>query len=38
MTSPKLNIVFLTGQASYPTGMAGAKRIQHAIDALKVRE
>lgn len=38
MTSPKLNIVFLTGRASYPTGMAGAKRIQHAIDALKVRE
>lgn len=38
MTSHKLNIVFLTGQASYPTGMAGAKRIQHTIDALKVRE
>jgi len=38
MISPKLNIFFLTGQASYPMGMAGTKRVQHAIDALKVRE
>lgn len=38
MISSKLNIIFLTGQASYPTAMAGAKRVQHAIDALKIRE
>ena len=37
ITSPKLNIVFLGG-FPYPQGMAGTKRIQHAIDALKVRE
>lgn len=38
MAPPKLNIVFFTGQTSYPAGMAGTKRIQHAIDALKVHE
>lgn len=33
----KTNIVFLGG-FPYPQGMAGTKRIQHAIDALKSRE
>ena len=37
MAYPNLNIVFL-GDFSYPTGMAGTKRVQHAIDALEVRE
>lgn len=37
MTGPKLNIVFLGG-FSYPMGMAGAKRVQHAIDGLRIHE
>lgn len=32
-----LNIVFL-GNFPYPYGMAGTKRVQHAIDALKIYE
>ncbi len=32
--APKLNIIFL-GDFPYPYGMAGTKRIQHAIDGLK---
>jgi glycosyltransferase involved in cell wall biosynthesis len=33
-TNRKLNIVFL-GEFSYPHGMAGTKRIQHAIDVIQ---